>query len=416
MGRCGSLFAAVVAAAAAPVSARHAHLRVIEPSLATDTCADRVVGGRPSTSYSSARVMDGPPPPAYSALLGVAGGTPALKAGALSFPIANIAVVAHLQNAIIGPWGIPANASAAFTFGRWFFQKGVEPLRTCGPQCVSRNDGFTFESAVSLVAVYDDDFSHAAFSTLPKLALVCRWLVEGGGKCAQVIVTSQVQLRIAQLFCPGLHNETRFTVIQWRVFERTPGRGLEPLPTVRNLYAPQWLFPAAVPAHLRLLGVTPPNVVFPLGQGPADGALSLVWMSRGTTRVRGLRNEQEVLAAIAGAVKPTVTIKVYGDKAKPDSTWSAERAAFGSARVIMGPHGGAFGNLVFAAATTRIVELGGMLPRVGRKPRPCFMGLAHSLGLDYRHVDALEPFSYESGTFRVRPADVVAALPADVLR
>ena len=61
---------------------------------------------------------------------------------------------------------------------------------------------------------------------------------------------------------------------------------------------------------------------------------------------------------------------------------AAIRGAVGT-RVLVAPHGGAFGNLAFVPAGGTVIEL---ISHSGLHKRPCYYGLALALGLQYVHV------------------------------
>lgn len=79
------------------------------------------------------------------------------------------------------------------------------------------------------------------------------------------------------------------------------------------------------------------------------------------------------------------------------------------ARIILGPHGGAFANLVFAQPGTHVIEF---LPtyrlyREGADPLPYYWGLAQSASLDYWCVEPLT-FEFDQPNMAVDIEEVVA--------
>ena len=71
---------------------------------------------------------------------------------------------------------------------------------------------------------------------------------------------------------------------------------------------------------------------------------------------------------------------------KPGS-WRDDRRNMSRARVVVSPHGGAVANLVFAPAGASLIEL---ISSQGLSQRPCYYGLAHSLGFSYDYVEPVK--------------------------
>ena len=73
----------------------------------------------------------------------------------------------------------------------------------------------------------------------------------------------------------------------------------------------------------------------------------------------------------------------------PKNNWKKDRKIFEKARIIIGPHGGAFSNMIFAPINTTIIEF---LPlksfkRLNKLERPCFIKLAYALTFKYFAVE-----------------------------
>jgi len=118
---------------------------------------------------------------------------------------------------------------------------------------------------------------------------------------------------------------------------------------------------------------------------------TVVYLSRGTNGKRSVKNEAKVLD-----IMKSLGFKV--EVPHLQNNWRVDRHIIETADIIVGPHGGALGNMIFAQPGTKIVEF---LPLVklrkqGENSRPCYYGLALSLGLDY---EALEPTNSEPFDF-----------------
>ena len=137
------------------------------------------------------------------------------------------------------------------------------------------------------------------------------------------------------------------------------------------------------------MGIVPPQSVRPLGSATTPGGTDVVYFARKAGKTRAVTNEAEVLATLRRRWPKRQLRVVY-----PTNSWRRDRETVRNASVIVGPHGGAMANMVFAPANTTIIEF---LPlvrykREGKNERPCFFGLAHGLGFEYH---AVEPSTFD---------------------
>ena len=99
----------------------------------------------------------------------------------------------------------------------------------------------------------------------------------------------------------------------------------------------------------------------------ADGAPGRrLWISRGTEGARAVRNEPEVLEAIAPLGFETVRCEALDI--------GAQARAFEGAATVLGPHGAGLSNIAFCRPGTLVVEL------FGTHIEPCFWTLAEVTG------------------------------------
>ncbi len=122
-----------------------------------------------------------------------------------------------------------------------------------------------------------------------------------------------------------------------------------------------------------------------------------VYVRRGHDRVRRLVNEAQVI--------PFLEARGFVCLAMDTLSLEQQAALFGSARVIVGVHGAAFTNLIYARPGTRLVEI---MP--ANYVDPCFERLATSLGLDHRVVVGREPHQPARWYRRVYRADTQVSL------
>jgi hypothetical protein len=113
-------------------------------------------------------------------------------------------------------------------------------------------------------------------------------------------------------------------------------------------------------------------------------------------RRRAVTNEDELLNEITLRLRPEFELKVfetvgYADQASKDQ-WMEDRELFQRAKVVFGPHGGAFGNIVFCQEKTSVIEFNTLTQQVWR---PQYYGLSQMIGVDYSLV---EPFWLQPDT------------------
>lgn len=106
---------------------------------------------------------------------------------------------------------------------------------------------------------------------------------------------------------------------------------------------------------------------------------------------RQLLNQSSLLAAIAAALLPPYRLQTL-----TCMDWKTDRATVARAAVLIGVHGGALVNMIFAAPGTHVIEIGRSLimramqrranatsPPPSKNPRLVFAGMAASLGHVY---------------------------------
>lgn len=123
---------------------------------------------------------------------------------------------------------------------------------------------------------------------------------------------------------------------------------------------------------------------------------------------RSVANEKELLQSLRENLAPFVELKIF--KA---SNFKEDVAVFQQATVVIGPHGGSFGNLAFLLPGSHVVEF---LPirslkkaDPGANVRPCYLGMAYACTLHYWNVEA-ENFDFEKPGMIVNISEALSAL------
>ena len=96
-----------------------------------------------------------------------------------------------------------------------------------------------------------------------------------------------------------------------------------------------------------------------------------------------MANQEEVLRVIKKHVGDKIVV------VHPENSWRVDRPIFEQASMIIGPHGGAMANMIFAPTNTTVIEFLPLtrLKKRGANERPCYFGLARGMGFAYHAVE-----------------------------
>lgn len=247
--------------------------------------------------------------------------------------------------ATIDPSGSISNKTDVYSFRKWYWKK---------KHVVHTNPKFRTGEYISFIRIWQDKFQHVSFDTFPKVRIFCRYLQEKPN--TGILVQSSVQKDIMKVAC-SLSN-SRFHII-------------------RNSFSADIIYAIYFSGNFKM-GIVPQNSFSSLGPQNKIGK-NIIYIPRTGNPARSVANSNEVLKVLR---------KSFGDKLiayKPKNNWEVDRHIFANARVIIGPHGGAMGNIIFAPANTTIVEFLPLrrLKRKGENERPCYFGIAKGMGVDY---------------------------------
>ena len=306
-------------------------------------------------------------------------------------------VIAPVIDAVVlPPIGLVVNGTGAHTFGKWYWEDAARTASTYDTMKSSsslmakkrRSPNDSFPGLISLVQIYSNHFQHIIFDTIPKLAFVCPFLLLHPD--LSVLVMNKLQMELVGAACPHLaDSKNKFIFLS------------EQQPVYANV--------VYIPYHAGKyqMGIVPPGSVRPLGvrkSGRGEGEGSKVFYfarKQGTTR--SVKNEKDVINAIQ-SIHPDMVV-LY-----PSNDWKKDREYLSDAELIVGPHGGAMSNMVFALPNATVVEFIPLkkLRLLGENERPCYAGLAHGLGFTYYTVEPTS-FNFDNGPMVV-PTDKLQQL------
>ena len=308
---------------------------------------------------------------------------------------------------ISGERGVVFNATHALTNARWH------------RKALPRVDGARLRlmrldvPVVNLVIQWGEEYQHAVLETLPRLALVSAAL-RGG---ADALVADRATASDSRCLLEAREALARLPPVDWQraVLLHSPGAAVRRLlqaglgwPAARLIEAdpatiystPLAIFPTL--AHQAKIGVMPPGVYGPLLTAlrpePQSARPLLLYLRRSPEQARGLAPEvdAQVVALLQRRLRPAFDLQVWNTSSSAVHSFETDAAAFARARVVLGPHGGAFANLVFAPPGAEVIEF---IPRASmemqapgepkRDVRPCYHALAGALGLRYHQLEPL---------------------------
>lgn len=264
-----------------------------------------------------------------------------------------------VDDGFVAPDGLVFDNRSAYRNGRWFYQPPPEGLT------VER-----YDRLLTLVQLWGHRFIHFSFDTLPRIDIAFDFLRTDKDVCILV-------------------PDAGFYKTIFESFGIDPGRLVFSRPdrlyAAKTVYYPHF-YSAGRPHQMGLL----PQDAFQHLRcflAPKEGEKDdlIVYLKRQPPATRTVANETELLTSIERRLKPGYRLKVYA----PVNNWRQDRTVMHKARVVFGPHGGAWCNIVFCRPGTDVVEF---LPLIrlrdaGKNERPCYYGLACGLGLQYWTID-----------------------------
>lgn len=311
------------------------------------------------------------------------------------YPQLKTAFLLHLHDGFIGD-NVVFDHERYYRLGRWWLGDSWEIYR-------SVKEVRHIEAGVSVGGWGGEAFQHFMLGALPKLAMVIDLLERPEFDQVQ-IVSHDDGSPAAQWF--------------WRKLELVDRVVQKPKDARAEfvIHADLVLFAQYDPNPFDY-GLWARNTLGPLQRrlGLLEPAVQdlVVYLERpGPGLIRSVANDAEVIAGLERLLAGT-GYRLHRFTSGGDQQEDMEILA--RAKVVVGPHGGSFANLVFVQPGTHVIEF---LPiyrllAQGADPRPHYWGLAQAAGLDYWTVDPKD-FDFNRPGMRVDPGEV-AAIVAKVL-
>lgn len=288
--------------------------------------------------------------------------------------------IAEVNNAAVIPkFGVVvAEDGNACDFGHWYWKADqdtndseisvIEMINTAMDLPIEQDAEY-----ISFLMRFDSVFQHIAFDTLPLLSFACEFT--RSKQDAKILVANEIQQRLIQEYCAGLNGE-RFRYLGNAKIDDPIRAASVFLPYFENENH-----------HAMAMGVSPPGAMFHINQRRGGGE-QVVYLARAPGTPRAVENEDLVLDAVR-EIYPNAIFHLPGKKGNT----LTERQVLENAKIIIGPHGGALSNIIYAPKGSTLIEFTNIKTS---HDRPCFLGLAKGLGFDYYGLEPTK-FSFTEG-------------------
>jgi hypothetical protein len=288
------------------------------------------------------------------------------------YPQLTQAALVRLANGYLGD-NVIFDHERYYSFSRWWLGTGPEIYAH-----VSKVEHI--EAGISIAAWGGEAFQHFALDAIPRLAAVLDVLERPGFQRVR-IVSHREGVPFAEWFWrkmgladrvvqkPISASETDFVIQAGAAF------GLEFAPVLPHigLYPRNLLRPVQ-----RRLGLLEPAA--------PESSKTVLYLHREAPRARSVANVEDLLQRVEERLRGSgYRLEVF----QASEDYDVDCEVVSRAKLIFGPHGGDFGNLVFARPGTHVIEF---LPvyrlyHEAEDPLAMYWGLAQAAGLHYWTVD-----------------------------
>jgi len=289
--------------------------------------------------------------------------------------------------------GTPFNSSLVLRAGKWYYKL---PPPTKPPRIRLKHIPGTL---VSLCFAYGHSYQHAMLDAFPRLSLALPFLIDHPDATV-------------------LHGTGAKSLMELASFPKTISAKGSVAYTADRVVVPIFYSDkgalstseegSAVALRERIM-----QKLLRQGSLPRGHPSTVLYLRRAPGMTRSVAGETQLLSMMRAWMAPGFKLKVF--EHRRGARIEEDAAEFWSAKVVIGPHGGAMGNLVFANPEAHVVEFLPMakMRRVNDKAniRPCYFYLSRALNLTYWMVEP-DNFDFDSSRFamRVNPQDVITTL------
>lgn len=253
-------------------------------------------------------------------------------------------------------------AGGIHSYGYWWWKnKQIVPKK-----------GQRIKKALSFVRVFEHNFQHVAIASFLKIRYYCDWISQQSDM--MILVMNSVQQRVLQYGCPAI-DASRFML-------RSP-----PELAVDELFVVHFTaFPDKPQSTVLTLAASPKGIM----KLPKVTTDTMFYMERKKEKLnkRYVLNNAAVVSTLRQVARELgIRFEIFNGDVERLS-----RAAY-----MVGPHGGAMGNLIYTSASTVIVEF---ITLKGLRERPCYVLSAETLSLEYKYLEP-DVFDFDTGGMQI---------------
>lgn len=259
----------------------------------------------------------------------------------------------------VAPNGLVFDTNAVYRNAKWYYETPPDSLPIVHE-----------EQLITFIQLWSDGFIHFTFDTLPRLNF------------AYDLICKEPNLSILVPDSPFITQVLKSLDID---SSRIIPQRKDHVYSADTVFYPHF-YNNGLPQKMGLLPQGSLGKVREKLSGPyARPRDQIVYLKRRQNFTRSVQNEETLLNKIRKYLKKSLTLTVF----EPDNDWTKDKEIMKCARVVLGPHGGAWSNIMFCKENTDVIEFLPLatLREQGLNERPCYYGLSNALNLKYWTIE-----------------------------
>jgi len=269
-----------------------------------------------------------------------------------------------IKGGCVAPDGLVFDRQAVYRNAKWYYAPPPDSLPI-----------IHVDRLITFIQLWSSEFIHFTFDTLPRLNLAYDFICNETG-ISILVPDSPFIAKILNAL--EIHPS--------RIISQKSGY----VYSANVVYYPHF-YNHGFPEKMGLLPTGSLDKVRKELSGPYSHPQDrVVYLKRRENLSRSVENEADLLDKVRERLEKGLTLTVY----EPYDDWTRDREIMKRARVVLGPHGGAWSNIIFCREDAHVIEFIPLLTfkSLGLNERPCYYGLSSALNLNYWCV---EPANFE---------------------
>ena len=273
----------------------------------------------------------------------------------------------------VAPDGLVFDTDSVYRNAKWYYEPPPDSLPIVH-----------VDQLITFIQLWSNSFIHFSFDTLPRLNF------------AYDFICREPNLSILVPDCPFItHMLKALDIDSSRVIPQKSGH----VYSADMVFYPHF-YNNGLPQKMGLVPHSSLDKLRAKLSGPYSQPQDrIVYLKRRQDCARSVQNEENLLDRVRKRLRPSLSLTVF----EPDNDWTKDKEIMKRARVVLGPHGGAWSNIIFCKEDTDVIEF---LPLVtlkarGSNERPCYYGLSSALNLNYWCIEP-ENFEFDAPGIKMR--------------